>query len=100
MGVTKQRRKFDADFKRNAVLLSLQPDKTPTQVAADLNLGINVLSRWRREYLKDSNNAFPGNGKLKLEDEELRRLRKENTDLKMERDILKKALGYFSSPRT
>ena len=100
MGVTQEHRKFDVDFKRNAVLMSLEPNKSVTQVATDLGIHIGVLSRWRRAYLKDSDNAFPGNGKLKPEDEELRQLRKENADLKMERDILKKALGYFSKPQT
>jgi transposase len=100
MGVTLARRKFDSDFKRNAVLLSLEPDKSTKEVAADLGIHNNLLSRWRREYIKESDSAFPGNGKLRPEDEQLRRLRKENADLKMERDILKKALGYFSKPQT
>lgn len=43
-------------------------------------------------------NAFPGSGKLKPEDEEVRKLKRENEVLKRERDILKKALAIFSSP--
>ena len=51
---------------------------------------------WIREYSDDPEYAFPGQGKLKTPDEELYRLRKENKDLKEERDILKKALSIFS----
>jgi transposase len=46
--------------------------------------------------LADPDHAFPGKGKLKPEDEELRKLRRENEILKEERDILKKALAVFS----
>lgn len=40
--------------------------------------------------------AFPGSGNLKPEDEEMRRLRKENADLREENEILKKAAAYFA----
>ena len=47
-------------------------------------------------YLEDTQNAFPGKGHLKPLDEEIRRRDKEIATLKMERDILKKALAYFA----
>jgi transposase-like protein len=55
-----------------------------------------MLSRWIREYNSDNQYVFPGLGNLKEPDEELRKLRKELADTKMERDILKKALAIFS----
>jgi transposase len=55
-----------------------------------------MLSRWRREQLRERQNSFPGTGHRTAEAEELKRLREENRRLKMEREILKKAAAYFA----
>jgi transposase len=55
----------------------------------DLGIHENLLYNWRRKYLDDTVHAFPGKGHLKPADEELRRLKKELTDVREERDILK-----------
>jgi transposase len=55
-----------------------------------------MLSKWRSEYLADSEEAFPGQGNLKESEKELRRLQRENARLREEREILKKALVFFS----
>ena len=86
----KHRRKYDREFKLQAVKLSFESGKTVKEVAEDLGICAGNLIMWRREYKEDSENAFPGIGKMKPEDEELRKLRKENADLRQERDILKK----------
>ena len=93
-----QRRKYTKEFKQEAVQLVLSQDGNASAVARNLGIKPNMLNRWVREYKSDSEYAFPGLGKLKEPDEELRRLRKELADTKMERDILKKALGIFSKP--
>jgi transposase len=98
-GEKKRRRKFDKEFKIQAVKLLLESGKTVEEVAADLGIYWGNLARWKREYRRDAEEAFPGMGKLKQEDEELRRLKKENEDLRQERDILKKALAIFSKPQ-
>ena len=95
----KHRRKYDKEFKIQAVKLLLESGKTTKEVAEDLGICEGNLRRWRKEYKEDAENAFPGMGKLKPEDEELRKLRKENADLRQERDILKKALAIFSKPQ-
>jgi transposase len=51
---------------------------------------------WVRDYGRDGENAFPGSGNLKPEDDEMRRLRRELADLKEENAILKKAAAYFA----
>ncbi|MBB5722656.1 transposase-like protein [Loktanella ponticola] len=61
------------------------------QAAKDLDVHATVLRRWVREFGSNGPNAFPGNGQLKPDDEELRSLRREVAKLKAERDILKKA---------
>jgi len=55
----------------------------------------NLLNRWIREYKAGKEHAFPGRGRLKEPEDEIRKLRKEMADTKMERDILKKALAIF-----
>jgi transposase len=54
------------------------------------------MKMWVNQYKEDPENAFPGNGKLKPEDEELRQLKRQLRDVTEERDILKKAVSIFS----
>ena len=90
------RRRFSVEFKREAVLVILDGSRSPTEVARELDINANMLHNWRRQYLDDQDNAFPGKGNLKPEDAEFRRLRRELEEVKLERDILKKALAIFS----
>ena len=98
-GEVNHRRKYDKEFKVQAVKLLLESGKTTNEIADDLGINSGNLSRWKREYREDAENAFRGKGRLKPDDEKLRRLKKENDDLKQEREILKKALAIFSRPR-
>ncbi len=94
-----KRRKYDRDFKRNAVLLCAEPGRTVTEVAENLGIGKDLLYRWRREYhLANGKPAFPGNGVEALTDEQkrIRELEKKLRETEMERDILKKAMAIFS----
>jgi transposase len=90
-----QRRKYNSEFKTEAVRLVLN-GKSITDVASDLGINPNVLSRWRREYLNDNKHAFPGKGHLRPEDERIRQLERQLRDVTEERDILKKAMAIFS----
>jgi len=67
-----------------------------TEAARNLGIDRGMLGRWVKEFQEDESEAFRGNGKLSLEQEELRRLREENRRLRMERDILKKATAFFA----
>ena len=94
-----KRRKYDRDFKRNAVLLCAEPGRTVTEVAENLGIAKDLLYRWRREYhLSVGKPAFPGNGVEALTDEQkrIRELEKKLRETEMERDILKKAMAIFS----
>jgi len=93
-----ERRRFDKQFKIDAVNLLETSGKSATAVAMDLGIPRDALCRWRRELNESDKRAFPGHGNPR--DEEMSRLRKENADLKMERDILKKALAIFSKPES
>ena len=92
----RERRKFDREFKIEAIRLITDRGMSVAQVAHDLDIHENVLRKWKNQFLQDTNNAFPGKGRLKPEEEELRRLKRELADIKEERDILKKALAIFS----
>jgi transposase len=86
------RRKYNEQFKCEAVELSFHSEKTIKELANDLGISHHNLARWRREYTNKGNLAFPGNGKQKLtpEQEEIQRLKNELLIVKEERDILKK----------
>ena len=75
--------------------------KTTEEVARDLGISPHNLSRWRREYRKRGELSFPGHGKENLtpQEQKLRKLQKELTDIQIERDILKKALAIFTKKR-
>jgi transposase len=92
----KQRRQYDKEFKKEAVRLVVEGKRRTTEVARDLGIEVNILHRWKREYEMDQEGSFPGKGKQKPEDEELRRVQKEMEEVREERDILKKALAVFS----
>jgi transposase len=90
------RRKYDNDFRREAVRLASEPGVTARSVERDLGLYQGAIGRWRAELGMDPVDAFPGNGRKKPVEEENRQLRRENERLRRERDILKKAAAYFS----
>jgi transposase len=71
-------------------------------VARELQISDNLLRRWRREFAAAARSgasvrdAFPGNGKLTSQDEEIRQLRRRVAQLEEEREILKKATAFFA----
>ena len=90
------RRKFTKEFKVEAVRLLDQPGMSVPKAAGDLGVPENTLYRWRRELTEDGVEAFRGQGRLRSDQEELARLRRENAELRMEREILKKATAFFA----
>jgi len=99
--VGNHRRVYSEEFKREAVELSMRPDKSVKEIAENLGINAGVLTRWRREFKNGGELAFPGRGKQRLtpEEEENKALKKELADVKEERDILKKAMAIFSGKK-
>ena len=93
-----QRRKYDSDFKRNAVKLTEESGRTIRGVAENLGISKDLLYRWRREMRARDDIAFPGNGReaLTSPQQRIRDLEKKLRDVEMEREILKKAMAIFS----
>lgn len=94
-----RRKLYDAEFKRQAVQLAESSGRTDRMVEKELGLYQGAIWHWRTELAAEPNAAFPGIGRLKPADEDMRRLRRENDILRMERDVLKKAMAIFSRPR-
>jgi transposase-like protein len=94
--LSEKRRKYTQQFKIDAVFLAQQEGMSIAQAARDLGIGEQMLGRWIKQYEQDGSQAFPGSGRLKPEDEQLRRLRRELDTVRQERDILKKAVVIFS----
>jgi transposase InsO family protein/transposase len=90
-----KRRSFSREFKLEAVSLVTEGGLSVAQTARDLGISESVLGGWKSKLAEDPEEAFPGKGHLKSQDEELRQLRRENALLRMERDILKKSRGYL-----
>jgi transposase len=89
------RRKFSAEYKREAVAMLESPGVSVSQIAAELGIGANVLGRWRRELRRQPAQAFVGNGRSR--DEELSQLRRELARVTKERDFLREAAAFFAS---
>ena len=94
-----RRRKFSREFKVEAVRMVTHGGHDPYEVARDLEIRPDMLQKWRRRLEQDGEGAFPGSGKLKAEDEEIRQLQRELRRVTEERDILKKAVAIFSDRR-
>ena len=92
----KTRKQYTKEFKLDATSLVLDQGFTIAEAARSMEIRANMLGRWVRESRADTNGqAFRGNGKLTPEQEEIRRLRIENKQLKLERQILKEAAVFF-----
>lgn len=91
----RKRRSFTPEFKAEAVRLVLEEGKTVAQVARDLELTETALRSWVERAKADRGQGKPG-ALNSTEREELARLRKENRQLQMERDFLKKAAAFFA----
>jgi transposase len=85
---------YAREFKVETVKLVTERGLPRAQVAREMGIDAQTLRRWMKEFATDGEQAFPGHGHPR--DEELVRLRRENEQLRQEREILKKALGSFS----
>ena len=88
------RRRFDDDFKAQAVRLVLDEGKSISGTARDLDLSATALRNWVEQTRADRSGGTTG--LTTAEREELTRLRKENRELRTEREILKKAAAFFA----
>jgi len=91
----KKRRTFTREFKMEAVRLIRESGRSVGEVARDLGVWETVLRRWLKQAEIDEGRG-PEGALTTEEREELRKLRRENKQLMMEREILKKATAFFA----
>lgn len=89
------RRRFSREFKLEAVR-QLAAGNRLADVARALGVDAQVLRRWKDQVAVDPETAFPGNGRAPAQEAELQRLRREVTQLRAERDFLKKVSAFFA----
>ena len=90
-----KRRKYSQEFKQGAVEQARQPGVSCAEVARDLGIAANLLSRWKREADAGGGyKAFTGAGHPR--DEEVARLKRELARVKKERDFLREAATFFA----
>ena len=93
----RERRYFDKEFKEMAVSLCLS-GKPTREVAQELGVRTELITRWKREYNQYQGGSFSGHGNtnMTIEQKQIIRLKRELKEAQLERDILKKAISIFS----
>ena len=78
----------------------MSEDISIESLAEQYKIHANSIYKWRRQYLRYEDASFPGNGNklMSPEEQEIARLKKQLKEVELEKEILKKALGIFSSP--
>jgi transposase len=95
--MTESRRKFDQDFKEGAVRLVRETGRPIAQIAKDLGINSGMLANW----VALDRQARDGHGRLSEDEQvELARLRRENAELAMERDVLKRSVALWVKDAT
>ena len=89
-----RRRRYSPEFKREAIALTRQPGVSCRQIALEVGINPNLLSRGRREADEETDMAFKGSGSPR--DEEVARLKRELVRVKKERDFLREAAVFFA----
>lgn len=91
-----ERKTFTKEFKLDVIQQSYHRENM-RELATELGIRPELIYKWRSRYQGNPAQSFPGRGveALSPEEQKMRALKKENAELRMERDILKKAIGIF-----
>jgi len=92
-----KRRTYTKEFKLDVIQQSYRRENI-RELADELGIDLSLIYAWRLEYKKQPQQSFPGKGisSRTLEEKQLAKLKKELAKVRMERDILKKAMGIFT----
>jgi len=91
-------KRYDEEFKDNAVRLIISSGKSHKEIAKSLGMGQSTLSKWLRNARLGRNGNLSSTKPLNSDEKALKEALKELAIVREERDILKKALGIFSLP--
>jgi len=90
------KKRFTPEYKEEIIKLVTERKKKISEVAKDIGVTSTSIRRWITQYGEYGKDAFPGKGNLRAEDDKIRKLMRDNIDLKEENEILKKAMAIFS----
>lgn len=93
------RRQYTAEFKAKVVLEVLSGEKTPSEVCRAHKLNMNVLARWRKEFVEQAPSIFERDAQNSQEQQRIAELERLVGQLTMKLEIVKKASGYLSSDK-
>lgn len=97
---TRKRKKHSEEFKREAVrLMETRGERTIVDVAESLGVAENLLHAWKRKYGSSAEQQRRERGG-ETPEEETKRLRRENAQLRQERELLKKSIAFFVKDRS
>lgn len=86
-------RKFTSEYRDEAVRMVIDSSRPTAQVARDLGLNEGTLGNWVTKYRLD----HPASAELSIDERaRLKELEKENRELRLEREFLKKAAAFFA----
>ena len=88
--------KFTPEYKKEIIKMVTERRKKTSEVAKDIGVTSTSIRRWIKQYSKYGKYVFPGKSNLRPEEEKIRKLIRENIDLKEENEILKKAMAIWS----
>ena len=94
--MSETRRKFSREFKIEAVRLITEGGQSIAETARELGVNASLLGRWKQQLTENSEHSFPGKGRMKPLEEEVRRLQRDLKRVRQERDFLKKATAFFA----
>jgi transposase len=89
-------RLYDAAFKKEIAQVYLEKRRSVKELAAEVGVHSNTIYKWAEQYQSDPENAFPGIGHMKPDEEDLARAKRRVRELEEEVEILKKAAAYFA----
>ncbi len=98
--MTRIQKRYTKEEKLQIVELSLADDVSVAELATRFGVHANSIYRWRAQFTAQAERAFPGSGRqiLTEEEQEVETLKKQLREKTLEVEILKKAVGIFSSP--
>ncbi len=93
-----KRKNYSQEYKLKAIELVVEQGQSPAAVARSLGISSGNLRRWIRQHQEQEALAFPGKGNQALtpEQQKIKALEAENRQLRMEQEILKKAMAFFA----
>jgi len=89
-------KRYDKQFKLYAAKMVVEDGRKIAEVARELDLVEQTLSKWVAKYKEDQEDSFVGSGNLKPKDKAEYEKDKQIRDLEEENAILKKAMGFFT----